>query len=49
MFKLQQDDGLANIRMEIAVLKKLDHPNVIRLIEVLNDSQDDMLYMGTYR
>ena len=30
---------------EIAVMKKLDHPNVVKLVEVLDDPEDDNLYM----
>jgi serine/threonine protein kinase len=38
---------LDRVHREIAVLKKLDHPNVVRLVEVLDDSGQDNLYMGT--
>ncbi|XP_022337138.1 calcium/calmodulin-dependent protein kinase kinase 1-like isoform X4 [Crassostrea virginica] len=31
---------------EIAILKKLDHPNVVRLVEVLDDPNEDNLYMA---
>lgn len=34
------------VHREIAVLKKLDHPNVVRLIEVLDDPAQDNLYLG---
>lgn len=34
------------IKKEIAVMKKLDHPNVIRLHEILDDEEKDKLYMG---
>ena len=27
-------------------MKKLDHPNVVKLVEVLDDPEDDQLYMG---
>lgn len=27
-------------------MKKLDHPNVCKLVEVLDDPEDDNLYMG---
>ena len=33
------------IRQEIAIMKKLDHPNVVSLIEVLDDPTEDSLYM----
>jgi [calcium/calmodulin-dependent protein kinase] kinase len=36
---------LDRVYREIAVLKKLDHPNVVKLIEVLDDPDDDALYM----
>ena len=31
---------------EIAVMKKLDHPNVVKLYEVLDVHEDDSLFMG---
>ena len=37
---------LDNIHREIAILKKLDHPNVVKLIEVLDDPREDELIMG---
>ncbi|VVC88304.1 unnamed protein product [Leptidea sinapis] len=33
------------IYREIAVLKKLDHPNVVKLVEVLDDPAEDQLYL----
>ena len=33
------------IREEIAILKKLDHENVVKLYEVLDDRDGDSLYM----
>ncbi|KAG9295334.1 hypothetical protein G9A89_013363 [Geosiphon pyriformis] len=33
------------IRTEVAILKKLNHPNVVRLFEVLDDPNNDSLYM----
>ena len=41
-----QPDPLADIRREIAILKKLDHPNVVKLIEVLDDPREDDLVLG---
>ena len=38
-------DPLAQVNREIAILKKLSHPNVVRLIEVLDDQDDNYLYM----
>uniref|UniRef100_A0AC34F6H6 Protein kinase domain-containing protein n=1 Tax=Panagrolaimus sp. ES5 TaxID=591445 RepID=A0AC34F6H6_9BILA len=33
------------VQREIAILKKLSHPNVVRLVEVLDDPDDNYLYM----
>ncbi|TGJ77555.1 hypothetical protein E0Z10_g10718 [Xylaria hypoxylon] len=38
-------DALYLIRAEIAIMKKLNHPNLVALIEVLDDPEDDSLYM----
>lgn len=40
------------VRGEVAILKKLNHNNIVSLYEVLDDPNDDSLYMGklyTYR
>jgi len=44
---LSGTDGnpLDKIYREIAIMKKLDHPNVCKLIEVLDNPEDDNLYM----
>lgn len=36
---------LERVYREIAVLKKLDHPNVVKLVEVLDDPEEDQLYL----
>ena len=33
------------LEQEIAILKKLDHPNTVKLIEVIDDPHEDKLYM----
>ncbi|KAL1912228.1 hypothetical protein Sste5344_002061 [Sporothrix stenoceras] len=38
-------DALYLIREEIAIMKKLNHPNLVELIEVLGDPEQDSLYM----
>ena len=38
-------DALFLIREEVAIMKKLNHPNLVQLIEVLDDPEDDTLYM----
>lgn len=39
---------LERVYREIAVLKKLAHPNVVKLVEVLDDPAQDNLYMGKH-
>ncbi|KAF7218423.1 calcium/calmodulin-dependent protein kinase kinase 1-like [Nothobranchius furzeri] len=38
---------LERVYREIAILKKLDHRNVVKLVEVLDDPDEDGLHMGT--
>jgi [calcium/calmodulin-dependent protein kinase] kinase len=33
------------VEREIAIMKKLEHPYVIKLYEVLDDPQNDKLYL----
>lgn len=42
----QSENPLQKVYREIAIMKKLDHPNVVKLVEVLDDPEDDNLYMG---
>uniref|UniRef100_A0A3B5L7J1 calcium/calmodulin-dependent protein kinase n=1 Tax=Xiphophorus couchianus TaxID=32473 RepID=A0A3B5L7J1_9TELE len=37
---------LERVYQEIAILKKLDHVNIVKLVEVLDDPSEDNLYMG---
>ncbi|PSR93940.1 kinase-like domain-containing protein [Coniella lustricola] len=41
----ESKDALFLIREEIAIMKKLNHPNLVSLIEVLDDPEEDSLYM----
>lgn len=42
------DDPLYEIKKEIAILKKVsNHPSIVSLIEVLDDQQENNLYLGT--
>ena len=41
-----RDDPLQMVYREIAIMKKLDHPNVVKLVEVLNEQEADNMYMG---
>uniref|UniRef100_A0A672IC66 calcium/calmodulin-dependent protein kinase n=1 Tax=Salarias fasciatus TaxID=181472 RepID=A0A672IC66_SALFA len=45
----QPKGPLERVYQEIAILKKLDHPNVVKLVEVLDDPSEDHLYMGMLR
>ncbi|XP_042209895.1 calcium/calmodulin-dependent protein kinase kinase 1-like [Homarus americanus] len=38
-------EPLDRVHREIAILKKLNHPNVVKLVEVLNDPDEDNFYM----
>ncbi|KAE9417006.1 hypothetical protein Angca_007759, partial [Angiostrongylus cantonensis] len=39
------NNPLQLVQREIAILKKLSHPNVVKLVEVLDDPNDNYLYM----
>ncbi|EGX94436.1 calcium/calmodulin-dependent protein kinase kinase [Cordyceps militaris CM01] len=41
----EKEDSLHLIREEVAIMKKLNHPNLVQLIEVLDDPGEDSLYM----
>lgn len=36
------------IRREIAIMKKIRHPHVVRLIEVIDDDLDERIFLGTH-
>lgn len=41
----EEDNSFDLIKEEIAIMKKLDHGNLVSLIEVLDDPEEDSLYM----
>ncbi|EME43556.1 hypothetical protein DOTSEDRAFT_72806 [Dothistroma septosporum NZE10] len=41
----ESNNSLELIKEEIAIMKKLDHHNLVSLIEVLDDPEEDSLYM----
>ena len=38
--------GLDRVRDEIDILCQLEHPNVIKLFEVIDDPNNDSMYLG---
>ena len=41
----EKGNPLYLIKEEIAIMKKLNHPNLVSLVEVLDDPEEDSLYM----
>ncbi|CAO2649599.1 Nn.00g069840.m01.CDS01 [Neocucurbitaria sp. VM-36] len=41
----EENNSFELIKEEIAIMKKLNHPNLVTLIEVLDDPEEDSLYM----
>lgn len=42
-----KDTFMSDVKREIAILKRIDHNNVLRLIEVIDSSINDKLYIVT--
>ncbi len=32
--------------IQVAIMKQLDHPNIVKLVEVIDDPESDHFYMG---
>ncbi len=43
--KLVNKNALHLVKREIAILKKLSHPNIIRLFEVIQNEEHDKIYL----
>ena len=43
------ENQLGKIKKEIAILKKCNHPHIVRLFEVIDDPQSDKIYLGKKR
>lgn len=39
------ETALTDVYKEVSILKELDHPNIVKLIEVIDDCESDRLYM----
>lgn len=33
---------------QVAIMKRLDHPNIVKLYEIINDPQSDNMYLGMW-
>lgn len=45
-----EEDGASNDYMrEIVIMKKICHPNVVKLYEVIDDPSTDKMFMGMQR
>lgn len=44
----EDSQPLQNVRREVALMKKLVHPNVVRLLEVIDDPHNDLLFVVRY-
>jgi len=36
------------VKREVAIMKRLDHPNIVRLKEVIDDAKSKKVFMGTF-
>jgi hypothetical protein len=41
------NNALESVKKEIAILKKCNHKNVLKLYEVIENEIDDKMYLGT--
>jgi serine/threonine protein kinase len=37
---------MMDVLREVAIMKQLDHPNIVKLVEVIDDPESDHFYMG---
>lgn len=44
-FLARERSAYTLLEKEIAILKKLDHPNTVKLVEVIDDPDNDKLYL----
>ncbi|XP_022764819.1 serine/threonine-protein kinase GRIK2-like [Durio zibethinus] len=41
----QSETAMTNVLREVSIMKMLDHPNIVNLVEVIDDQRSDYLYM----
>ena len=46
--KMKMTNALDTVKLEVALMKKLHHPNLCKMIEVIDDDGHQRLYMGKY-
>jgi serine/threonine protein kinase len=42
------ETAMMDVLREVAIMKQLDHPNVVHLVEVIDDPENDRFYMGLF-
>lgn len=43
----QNKNAFANVQQEMAIMKKLDHPYIVKLYEIIDDPKEKKLYLIT--
>ncbi|XWS56975.1 hypothetical protein CRYUN_Cryun09bG0131800 [Craigia yunnanensis] len=41
----QSETAMTNVLREVSIMKMLDHPNIVNLVEVIDDQRSDYLYL----
>ncbi|XP_045805939.1 serine/threonine-protein kinase GRIK1-like [Trifolium pratense] len=42
------ETAMTDVLREVLIMKMLEHPNIVNLIEVIDDPESDDFYMGTH-
>lgn len=48
MKEIKIKNGLEDVKTEIAIMKKMYHPNLIQLHEVIDDENSEQIIMGHF-